>query len=303
MARELVLAAPSSSTESGLTPRSPIVYTVLVNWNGWPDTDHCLRSLRNLNYPNNHVVVIDNASTDDSVLQIRKSQPEVRIVESHRNGGFGAGCNIGISLALEERANYIWLLNNDAQAAPDALAAMIQVAEADPRMGAIGSVIYDLDRDTIQTWGGGRITWWGASKHFISPRAADRLDYISGASLLLRAAAVREIGLFDEDFFMYWEDTDLCFRLRKDGWKLAVAENAKISHKMCGSTGRGSPLMHEHKLNSYVRFFRKHYRFARPLLAAGLLGRMVADTLRQNTSRSRLLLRSLRASQQPFTEL
>ena len=115
--------------------------------------------------------------------------------------------------------------------------------------------------------------WLGRSVHSLSPGAD--LDFVSGASLLLRRSALEQVGLFDEArFFMYWEDTDLGFRLRKAGWMLAVAADSKIWHKQSASLGLGNPLLDEYATRSCVRFLRLHAPI--PFVSAGLvLMRMV----------------------------
>ena len=123
----------------------PTVYIILLNWHGWRDTIACLDSLASLDYTNYHLQVVDNGSTDNSVACIRAAHPEVSIIETGRNLGFSGGCNVGVRRALEEGADYIWLLNNDTTVDPQALSAMVAVAETDPKVGAIGSVLYYLD--------------------------------------------------------------------------------------------------------------------------------------------------------------
>src|SRR6266487_3599586 len=91
----------------------PLVYIVLLNWNGWKDTVECMRSLERMAYKNWRAVVVDNGSTDDSVERLREASPELTIIETHKNLGFAAGNNVGIRLALKKAADYVFVLNND----------------------------------------------------------------------------------------------------------------------------------------------------------------------------------------------
>lgn len=237
------------------------VCIVVLNWNGWSDTIECVRSLRKQNYKNSSLVVIDNASTDGSVEQIRQALPDVDLISSGRNLGFGGGCNIGMRQALARGADYIWLINSDAHADPDALGAMVRQAEQFPLLGAVGSVLYEPDRPgQVQLWGGGRVQlWWGSSRHLSGP---GRLDFVSGASVLLRCRALEAVGLFDEKaYFMYWEDTDLSFRLRAAGWAIGVAQNAKVWHRESSSLGKGSPQLDLYFTQSAIRFLRKYAKY------------------------------------------
>jgi GT2 family glycosyltransferase len=238
----------------------PDVAVVIVNWNGWRDTLECLESLAQLDYPNFRVLVVDNDSSDDSVIRIREGWPGVEVIATGRNLGFSGGCNMGIRRAMARGVRYIWLLNNDTKVDSHALTAMVQRAEREARLGAVGSVLYYMDRpETVQAWGGGTVNLWtGLSRHFTSQVPERRIDYLTGASVLLRSKALEEVGLFDEQFFMYWEDADLSFRLRERGWMLAVEPAAKIWHKEGGSIGRGTVAQDEYFVASALRFFRLH---------------------------------------------
>ncbi|RMH58292.1 MAG: glycosyltransferase family 2 protein [Deinococcus-Thermus bacterium] len=235
----------------------PTVYIIILNWNGWKDTLACLFSLEDLDYPSYEIVVVDNGSTDNSVEEIRKAYPQITLLETGRNLGFAGGNNLGIRYALEKGANYIWLLNNDTVVAPNALTAMVEIAESNPKIGAVGSVLYYMDQpERVQAWGGGRISLiTGRSRHLLSP---GELHYITGASLLLRTEALEQVGLLDEGFFMYWEDVDLSLRLQNRGWKLAVASGSRILHKESASVGKRSSLMDEYFNASAVVFFYRH---------------------------------------------
>ncbi|MCX7278832.1 MAG: glycosyltransferase family 2 protein [Burkholderiales bacterium] len=236
----------------------PLVTVVVLNWNGWADTLQCLASLYTLSAPLPNILLIDNHSSDHSVERIRQAYPGLEVLVTNENLGFGGGCNVGIREALARSSDYIWLINSDATVEPHTLAAMVHQAESNPQLGAVGSVIYELgSTEVIQLWGGGRFNpWLGRSQPL---RAPGELAFISGASMLLRSSALREIGMFDEQtFFMYWEDTDLGFRLRRHGWKLATAHESRVWHRGSGSLGQGNPKIDEYFVRSAIRFFRRH---------------------------------------------
>ena len=237
------------------------VVVVVLNWNGWRDTLACLASLKQLDYLEARVLVVDNGSTDGSIEHIRQAMPDVELLQTGANLGFGGGCNAGIRQALRQRADYVWLVNIDATVAPGALSALVALAQRNSALGAVGSVVHELDEpEKIQLWGGGKVNLWtGRSRHLLTEQ---RPHFISGASALLRCAALREVNLFDEQkFFMYWEDTDLGFRLRQAGWQLAVAPDSRILHKQSASLGRNSPQLDHYFIQSGVRFFKRHAPF------------------------------------------
>jgi GT2 family glycosyltransferase len=234
------------------------VCIVVLNWNGWADTIACVRSLQQQVYQDATLLVVDNCSTDGSVAHIRQALPSVELITTSHNLGFGGGCNVGMRAAIAGGAEFIWLLNSDAMAAPNALLELVRHAGNCPGLGAVGSVLYEADQpQTVQLWGGGQVRlYYGGSRHL---RAPGRLDFISGASVLLRVSALAQTGLFDEvAFFMYWEDTDLSFRLRAAGWGIDVAPAAYAWHRESSSLGKGSPVLDLYFTRSAVRFLRKH---------------------------------------------
>jgi len=255
-------AGPLVSNKNAMAEREPLAFTVLLNWNGWKDTVECLSSLQRLEYGNNRTIVVDNGSTNDSVPRIRAQFPQVEIIEMGKNLGFAGGCNAGIRAALERDAEYVWLLNNDTTVDRFALGALVERAEQDARIGAVGAILYYMDEPSrIQTWGGLRVNLWTGRFRFLrSAFEMDHFQYLSGASLLIKMRAIKDVGLLDDSFFMYGEDADYGFRLRKAGWSLSVAEDARVWHKDAASTGINNP-MHDFYFNSAaVQFFQRYAR-------------------------------------------
>jgi GT2 family glycosyltransferase len=236
------------------------VTVVLLNWNEWHHTSVCLSSLQQLDYPNFDVVVIDNGSKDDSAARIRQTFPWAKLIENGKNLGFTGGCNAGIRYAQEQGSDFIWLLNNDTMVDPDALRAMVEKAQTDPKIGAVGSVIYFMDEPThLQCWGGGCVNFWlGKAEHYLKEIADDKIEFITGCSLLLSRAAIDEVGALDEGFFIYWEDADISFRLRRAGWRLAVAGRSKVWHKGSTSIGKGNISSYQNFNASAARFFKRY---------------------------------------------
>lgn len=239
---------------------SPPVAVIVLNWNGWRDTLVCLESLTRLDYSDAELIVVDNGSTDESVARIREAYPSVRLIEAGANLGFSGGCNLGIRDALGRGFQYVWLLNNDAKADPHALSALVHTAESNPRTGAVASIIYHMDRpDTVEFWGGGYVNLWNGRLRI--PKAPAQLNCLFGCSLLLSAPALRDAGLLNERFFLYWEDTDLSLRIRSAGYRLAVAPDSRIWHRGSASAGTNSPSQALHYHRSATLFYRLHARF------------------------------------------
>ena len=275
------------------------IFAVVLNWNGWRDTLECLKSLQALDYPDLEIVLVDNGSTDDSVGRLRAQHATLPILETGRNLGFAGGSNVGIRYALQEGADYVWLLNNDTVVAPDALSHMVGTAEADSTVGLVGSVLrYAHEPARVQAWGGGRVRWLlGIPQHLTDAAAAARSDYIVGASLLIRREVLERIGLLDEGFFLYWEDADFGLRARRAGWRLAVAGDAVVYHKEGGTASGGerlpSLLAETEHLRSLVRFARKHRRLWMLPVATRALLEIANQILRGTASRTPALLATI----------
>lgn len=236
------------------------VAIVVLNWNSWPDTAACLRSLQRLHYENYKVIVVDNGSTNDSVTHLGDEFRWITLIETGKNLGFAGGCNVGIRQALGEGADFVWLLNNDTTVDSEALRFLVETAKSDPTIAAVGSAVYAMNEPReLQAWGGGHINFLlGRSRHFLKPVSNHALDYITGASLLIRRRALESVGLLDEGFFFSWEDADLGMRLRRAEWKLAVAGESKIWHKETASLHGKNAVLDTYFNRAANRFFRKY---------------------------------------------
>ena len=243
----------------------PGVCCVIVNWNGWLDTLDCLASLREQDYGNLQIIVVDNGSTDDSVQRIRSAFPEAKLIETGKNIGFPSGCNVGLRAALEGSAEFLWLLNNDTVCPPDTVRKLVQRAAASPKAGLVGTVLfYAHDPAKVQAWGGGRVVpWIGYTTHFEAPTAFGRNCYTTFASVLARRKMLEEIGLLYEGFFMYCDDSDLCLRMQKTKWKIVMAEDTAVLHKEGASTATSQkPFMAKVTTVSCLRFIRRNSKAA-----------------------------------------
>jgi GT2 family glycosyltransferase len=134
----------------------------------------------------------------------------------------------------------------------------------------------------------------GMAKHFRGPITDRELDYIVGASMLIRTTALRGVGELDERFFLYWEDVDLCFRLRAAGWKLAVAPASRVLHEDGGTIGRGTPVRDEWFSDSAVRFFRLHASLSFIPILAGSSGRFLRHLALARWDRAGAVVRGTR---------
>ncbi len=255
---------------------------IIVNWNTRELLARCLTSISSAHPPivgfrNNlssqrittEVIVVDNASTDDSVVMLRHQFPEVQLVENAANVGFARANNQAIRQC---RGRYVLLLNSDTEVHQDALEAMIGLLDAWPEAGACGPQLLNAD-GTLQVSCQPMLTPWRefwrltfleqvrrrASYDFSNcdlqtPR---EVEVLKGACLMLRREALEQVGLLDEQYFMYTEEVDLCYRLRQAGWRLYWLPQAKVTHYGEGSSRQVAEAMYLQLYRSKVQFYRK----------------------------------------------
>jgi len=268
------------------------VFIIIINFNGWPDTKECLESLGRTDYDNFEIVLIDNVSKEpmpsisvipaEAGIQAQKTESESRVkpgmtikqIFNEQNLGFAGANNQGVKLALENKVDYVLLLNNDTTVEPDFLSRMVKEAEDDESAGIVGPLIYFYDdppatpersddgRGHNKIWSaGGKITNYATRGELIAYneldedeyRTPEQVDYISGTCLLIKAEVIKKISLISEDYFLYYEDTDWCLRAAKAGWRSVVVPAAKIYHKASKSTQEASyPYIYYHSRNGLM---------------------------------------------------
>ena len=210
----------------------PKVFIVVLNYNGKAVIKKCLTSLFKLDYPNFEVVVVDNNSTDGSLEIAKGCFSRANFIKNAENLGYAAGNNIGVRFSLERMADYVLLLNNDTEVENDFLAKLVEVAESEEKIGIISPVI--LDGRTKEVWfSGGEILWNKmSSRHKQNIPAEDyyESEFITGCSMLVKASVFREIGLVDEDYFLYWEDADFSLRAKNNGFRNVVVSSSWVYH-------------------------------------------------------------------------
>jgi len=219
----------------------PSVSIIVLNYKGREDTLACLRSLEHLTYPQAHIILVDNDSGDGTPEAVRSAHPKVEVIETGANLGFTGGNNVGIRRALERGADYIMLLNNDTVAAPDMLDVMVEAMEADPAIGVAGPMIYYYSSPEVIWSAGGAIDWRRGTTYMIGVNEEDKaqfgaaprpVDFVTGCCLLARRAVWEQVGLLDDQFFMYWEEAEWCVRAARAGYRIVHVPLAMLWHKI-----------------------------------------------------------------------
>lgn len=222
-----------------------LISVIVLNWNGSQLLDQCLSSLMLQTYSPLEIIVVDNASTDHSIDFIKDKFPGIKLIVNERNLGYGAGNNIGIR---ESRGRYIMILNNDTRVEPDCIEELRKSIEKNNKYGACAAkILLKSDESLIDaagmvigldgvSIGGGRLE---KKDHF---HVEKEVFFASGCAGLYRREMLEEIGLYDEDFFAYAEDTDLGWRARLAGWKSVYNPKAVVYHLHSASSGTYSHL-------------------------------------------------------------
>lgn len=225
------------------------VAIILLNWNGYQDTYECLKTLETLTYPHFHVFLVDNDSSDDSFTRLKEDQASGKFnvgltcIQSGGNLGCAGGNNVGIKKAYEQGFDYYWMLNNDTYVDPEALSTLVEVIDGEQKVGIVGSKIYYADTKLLWFAGGSVNSYIGTSK-MIGIDEEDKgqydemkeVDFIVGCSMLFRKEVIEYIGYLEEDYFIYYEDTDWNIRAKKAGWKIIYVPSSIIYHKESSST-------------------------------------------------------------------
>lgn len=224
------------------------IVAVVLDWNGAADTVACVRSLLALRDERLEILVVDNGSQVATAGALAAAGLDAAVLRSEVNLGYAGGNNLGIRQALDRGADFVWVLNNDAIVEPGALAPLVDAAGKHPRAGAFGSrVLRGDDRSRIWVaWG--RVTWLQSLIELVGENAPDgppydreqEVEWVPGCSLFFRAAALREVGAFDEEFFAYHEDVDWAARAAKRGWRCVYVPASRVVHHIHGSSGGAS---------------------------------------------------------------
>jgi GT2 family glycosyltransferase len=269
----------------------PYVIVVILNTNRREETLACLKSVTESSYSNYSVIVLDNASSDGSVEAIRAEFPAVQIIVLEENHGYAGNNNVGIEAALAQQADWVLVLNEDTILAPDCLAHLVEGGERSPRTGIVGPMVYHYDEPhLIQSAGRALGPFWqarhlGQNEPDQGQFSQDHLvDCVSGCAILVRREVIEQVGLIDERFFYYWEETEWCLRASRSGWDIVQVPQAKLWHKGVQRNYRPGPSVTYYGTRNRLLMMAKHR--ASVVIWVGVLGQMIR-TLASWTFRSR----------------
>lgn len=279
----------------------PYVIAVVLNWNGYDDTVGCVRSLQEAGYERLDVLIVDNASKDGSAERLRAAFPGVHLIENVQNYGYARGNNIGIREALARGAQYVLVLNNDVVLTPGFLTEMVEIAESDKSIGIVSPKILYFDEPGKIYAAGGTYNRWLCGSSDDSQGLPDEycddekdrtrdITFATGCAMLVRSNALNKVGLFEERFFIYFEDLDLSQRINRF-YRIVYAPRSRVLHK-CGA-GRGwgyyTPFyLYQHTRNRlwyYLRGRMFQSLYAVAFTAANTVAKTIAIIFRRSIQR------------------
>ncbi len=239
---------------------------ILVNWNSFEYTNQCLVSLSNC-IQNFEVIVVDNGSTDGSGKELKAHHPHITLLQSTSNLGFAGGNNVGINYAIDQSFEYIMLLNNDTFVEPDFIEVLVNYMDEHPEVGIIQPKIY-CHHDRTLIWDGGSYfnpiftlpyTPGALKKERASHNQLKSVDWITGCAFFTRASILKKSGLLNEKFFIYFEDVDLSFRIKKLGYQLIYHPKSVVYH-IAGMSNKSKSKQKEGYVNPIVHYLIQRNR-------------------------------------------
>jgi GT2 family glycosyltransferase len=242
---------------------NPTVTIIVLSWNRCAQLLDCLASLGRLDYAARRVLVVDNGSRDGAPEAVRRHHPEAALIANPHNLGFTGGNNLGLAEACRADSAYAWLLNDDADVAPDALRLLVEAAEAEPRAAIVGPMVCFADRRDVIWSAGGAIDWRRGSTRMLAlgerdsgqfgdaPRA---VDFVTGCGLLVKLSAVAQFGALDDRFFAYYEETEWCVRAARADRLVLHVPRARIWHALTPTGRAASPLVHYYMTRNRLLF-------------------------------------------------
>lgn len=222
----------------------------------------CLLSVLKSKYPNYIVTIVDNASTDGTSDEIMSHFPSARLIRSEANLGYTGGNNLGIKYVLEtERCDYVLILNDDTIVDPHLMNELINVAERNPGIGIANPKILDFETQS------GLCNYYGKYNFYLgvgyqsllNKKNPEEIGLMRGTCFLIRREVIKKIGLMDENFFLYFDEADLSYRVRNAGYTMVYVPSATISHQISHSfSGTINPIVLYYSTRNELLFARKH---------------------------------------------
>jgi len=250
------------------------VAVILVNWNSFEYTNNCINSLKEIIFTDYDIILIDNGSQDGSDQKLKESHPSIILIRSDKNVGFTGGNNLGLRYSIQQQYTYSILLNNDTLVEKDFLSVLVNYMDQHTETGAIQpKIFFNHDRDIV--WNGGsyynKFLGLTYSKSYLRKQGKSinnikEVDWITGCAFFVRNSVLKQTGLFASNLFIYYEDSDLSLRIKKNGYQLIYHPASVIYHiagmanksKLKGKEGYLNPIVHYLNERNKIWFLKRY---------------------------------------------
>ncbi len=294
----------------------PPVYIIILNYKNWEDVSECLQSVFRLTYKNFKVFVVDNNSGNGSLEKLMEWAKNYRnsgtigikfhffqnnslkkedllnnaplvFIQNDENKGFAAGNNLVLK-HLKDEEGFVWLLNPDMVVEEDSLSELVKFAESNERRSIVGSIVkFYSDKKKVHLYGGARINFNSATVNLVTEKKeASKIDFICGGSVFVYAKHFKELGLLPEEYFLYWEETDWCYRAKQKGFEMLVCPTAVCYDKISTTIGKSFLADYYYTRNGLV-FVSKFREKKIPIVLLSAVLRMMKRIFSGQWNRSR----------------
>lgn len=243
----------------------PYIGIVIVNYNGAKYQNECIKSIKEMGYSNLLIVVVDSASSDNSIEILAEEYKDVMILKQHENCGVAKGNNIGIHYCLEQNVDYVMLLNNDVVLDKNLLEKLL--IYGDKETVAVPKIYY-YEPNNVLWFAGGQMLWGKGDAIHLGINEIDfgkydelkKISYAPTCCMLIHADIFKKVGFMDERVFMYYDDTDFCVRLIDNNINILYVPEARMWHKVSSSVGGQNSKVQVYYMTRNGLYFRKKYK-------------------------------------------
>ena len=243
----------------------PKVFMIVLCFNGVELTVECIESIYNQDYSSIETCIVDNGSEDETIPFVSARFPKVRLIQNHNNLGYALGNNKGIEYTLGAGADIVMLVNNDTRLHESCVQTLVNGLQSDPKRGIIGPMVYTWDKDQTISSAGGKIDWCYADAENEGMGEKDHgqfherlVDFINGCGIMASREAIAKTSGLDPKFFMYWEETDWCFRVKNAGFNVFFEPLATMEHKQTIRNVELKPTTLYYMTRNRFLFFSRH---------------------------------------------
>ena len=257
--------APEPAPDAASAGTAPRVAAVVLNWCDAEAAGACVSALEADGYPELRIHLVDNGSPDGSGEALRERFPHLPFLQTGRNLGYTGGNNRGIERALDDGADYVLVLNHDTVLEPGAIRRLVRTAQDDPEAGAVAPTVVHMDDPDHLWYDGGEFDpmralgiHWNGNGRAPGTEGPRPVTFFTGCSVLLRAEALREVGPFEESYFLYVEDAELSVRLARAGWRIVHEPRARVRHRTRSEEAEPTPDQIRYRDRNRRRLARAH---------------------------------------------